>query len=81
MLLSTNTAIFDKNVGAKRGIELAAKAGFDAVDISLHRLMDKDGQAFNSGRYRDEAEEYKRLVSGCGLVWWKIPFSSSHAPS
>ncbi len=68
MLLSTNTAIFDKNVGAKRGIELAAKAGFDAVDISLHRLMDKDGQAFNSGRYRDEAEEYKKLVSGCGLV-------------
>ena len=53
MLLSTNTAIFDKNVGAKRGIELAAKAGFDAVDISIHRLMDKDGQAFNSGRYRD----------------------------
>lgn len=69
MLLSINTVIFEKNVGAKRGIELAAKAGFDAVDFSLQHVMSSDGSVFNSEKYKDEAEKYREIAEQNGIVF------------
>ena len=69
MMLSTNTVIFEKNVGAKRGIELAAKAGFDAVDFSLHHVMSSDNSVFNSEKYKEEAEKYRELAEQNGIMF------------
>ena len=39
MILSTTTSVIDSKFGYEKAIEIIAKAGFDAVDLSLCKML------------------------------------------
>ncbi len=54
MLLSTTTCVLDTKFGYEKAIEIIAKAGFDAVDLSLCAMRNEDN-IFNGEDYREQA--------------------------
>lgn len=59
MILSANTGVIGKRFGVDKAIEILAKAGFDAVDVTLCEQMNDDADVLNTDEYKTEA---KRLL-------------------
>ena len=66
MVLSTTTAMLDKKFGVKKAIEIIAKAGFDAVDLSLCGMREEDN-IFNGDDYREKAKELLEIARQNGF--------------
>ena len=70
MVLSTTNNMLDKIFGCEKSIEIIAKAGFDAVDLSLCSMGEKNN-VFCSNDYLDYAvkllELAKKLPEGLGV--------------
>jgi sugar phosphate isomerase/epimerase len=73
MLLSTTTCLLDVKFGYKRAIEIIAKAGFDAVDISMTSL-EKDNFFFANDNYMEKAKELLEVANKNNIV-----FNQAHA--
>lgn len=73
MVLSTTTAMLDKKFGEKKAIEIIAKAGFDAVDLSLCGMREEDN-IFNGDDYREKAKELLEIARQNGVF-----FNQAHA--
>ncbi len=68
MILSSTTAILDKKFGYKNAVEILAKAGFDAVDVSLRGMCDADN-IFNGDDYIQQAKQLKKLADEYGIFY------------
>lgn len=74
MLLSTQTdAVFGK-VGEKEGIDIFARAGYDAIDLSLF-AMSNDASPLNSVDINEYAKNLRKMAEDAGLC-----FNQAHAP-
>ncbi len=73
MILSTTTNVLDAKFGYEKAIEIIAKAGFDAVDLSLCRMREADNE-FNSDNYREHAEGLLKIAKENGVF-----FNQAHA--
>ncbi len=75
MLLSTTTEFSARKISEKDAIELIAKAGFSAYDISLFELTRNDEYHFNRDDYVKSAKELRVFADSLGIVC-----NQSHAP-
>lgn len=75
MLLSTTTEFSARKISEKDAIELIAKAGFSAYDISLFELTRNDEYHFNRDDYVKSAKELRAFADSLGIVC-----NQSHAP-
>lgn len=73
MILSSTTALLDRRFGYMGAIEILAKAGFDAIDISLCRMGDEDNP-FNGENYKEFAEHLVDVAKKNGVY-----FNQAHA--
>ncbi len=73
MILSATTSPLCKKFGQKKAIEVFAKAGFDAIDLSLCYMRDDDNE-FNSDNYREEAQKLAEVAKENGVY-----FNQAHA--
>ncbi len=73
MILSTTTGIIDSKFGYEKAIEIIARAGFDAVDLSICDMHNADN-VFNSNGYLDYAEKLLNLAKQSGVY-----FNQAHA--
>ncbi len=74
MLLSTQTSRLQNKFGYEKAIEILAKAGFDAFDLSLfHPINENDG--LYKEDFRDYARKLRGLAESLGIVC-----NQSHAP-
>ena len=73
MILSSTTNPLCTKFGQKRAVEILAKAGFDAVDLSLVNMRDENDE-FNSDNYREEAEKLAKVAKENGVF-----FNQAHA--
>ena len=73
MILSTTTCVLDKKFGQEKAIEIIARAGFDAVDLSLCDMRD-DKNIFNGEDYIDVAKSQVNVAKRYG-----IRFNQAHA--
>ena len=74
MLISTEIASAAKLVGEEKAVEWVAKAGFDAVDISLCDMR-TDENPFNAQNYKEFAESLVAVAKKHGVY-----FNQAHAP-
>lgn len=74
MILSSTTNPLCAKFGKKRAIEILAKAGFDAVDLSLIYSMRDENDVFNGENYREEAEILAKVAKENGVF-----FNQAHA--
>lgn len=75
MLLSTTTEFSARKISEKDAIELIAKAGFSAYDMSLFELTKNDEYHFNRDDYVKSAKELRAFADSLGIVC-----NQSHAP-
>lgn len=75
MLLSTTTEFSARKISEKDAIELIAKAGFDAYDMSLFELTKNAEYHFNRDDYAETAKELRAFADSLGIVC-----NQSHAP-
>lgn len=73
MILSSTTSVLDKKFGYEKAIEILAKAGFDAVDISLCDMR-TDENPFNAQNYKEFAESLVAVAKKHGVY-----FNQAHA--
>lgn len=73
MILSTTTSILFDVYGYEKGIEVAAKAGFDALDLNLCHIIDQE--EFSNDRMEETCSMLKRIAQENGLY-----FNQAHAP-
>ena len=73
MILSTTTATLDDKFGYEKAIEIIAKAGFDAVDLSLCAMGDSEN-VFNNDGYREYADKLLKTAKDNGVY-----FNQAHA--
>ncbi len=73
MILSSTTALLDRKFGYEKAIEILAKAGFDAIDISLCRMGEEDNP-FNGEDYKEFAASLVELAKKNGVY-----FNQAHA--
>ncbi len=73
MILSTQTHYFFEYYGYEKGIEFFAKAGFDALDLTLFRELDTD-PAFGDD-YKNYVKALEKRAKEFGIF-----FNQSHAP-
>lgn len=73
MKLSTTTSVLDAKFGYEKAVEIIAKAGFDAVDLSLYKMGD-DNNVFNGDGYREFAEKLLDIAKENGVY-----FNQAHA--
>ena len=73
MKLSTTTSVIDSKFGYEKAIEIIAKAGFDAVDLSLCKMGDENN-VFNGDNYREYAEKLLKIAKDNGVY-----FNQAHA--
>ena len=73
MVLSTTNNMLDKIFGCEKSIEIIAKAGFDAVDLSLCSMGEKNN-IFCSNDYLDYAAKLLKLAKKYGVY-----FNQAHA--
>lgn len=74
MKTAVNTGIIEKTVGVEKAVELIAKSGFDAWDLSLDNLGNSDNPLTKSD-YLDRVRTLKRIGEDNG-----IKCNQSHAP-
>lgn len=70
MILSSTTSVLEKRVegGRAEAVEILAKAGFDAVDLSLCEMRDAN-DIFNGDGYLEEAKRLKNVAERCGVFF------------
>lgn len=73
MILSTTTSVIDSKFGYEKAIEIIAKAGFDAVDLSLCKMGDENN-VFNGDNYREYAGKLLKIAKDNGVY-----FNQAHA--
>ncbi len=73
MILSSTTNPLCTKFGQKRAVEILAKAGFDAVDLSLVHMRDEKNE-FNGDNYREVAEDLAKVAKENGVF-----FNQAHA--
>lgn len=73
MVLSSTTGMLDRIFGYERAIEILAKAGFDAIDISLCRMGEEDNP-FNGEDYKEFAAHLVDVAKKNGVY-----FNQAHA--
>lgn len=74
MILSTQTHFLVDHVGHDEAIKILAKAGFDALDLSMFS-MHKEGDIFYGDDAIANAKELKAKVEAAGMF-----FNQAHAP-
>jgi len=74
MVLSTQTHFLADHVGHDEAIKILAKAGFDALDLSMFS-MQKEGDIFYGDDAISNAKELKAKAEALGLY-----FNQAHAP-
>ncbi|HHT53902.1 MAG TPA: sugar phosphate isomerase/epimerase [Clostridiales bacterium] len=74
MKLSNNTSYIEKRFGIEKAAVLMKKAGFTAMDYSLHHLCN-DEAPLSGEQYRKEAEYIRKCAAAAG-----IGFNQTHAP-
>ena len=84
MKISTEIGSLAKHVGEGKAIELFAKAGFDAYDLSMFRMAPYDHKErriaqgdhpLQVGNWRGFVKELRHIADECGIVC-----NQSHAP-
>lgn len=75
MLLSNLTQWVGSSLSAKEAIEINAKAGFNAYDISLFQLTRDENYEFNQPDYIEKAKALRQYADSLGIVC-----NQSHAP-
>lgn len=73
MILSSTTSILDSKFGTENAVKILARAGFDAVDLSLCSMRDDDN-VFNSDNYREETKHLLEVAKENGVY-----FNQAHA--
>ena len=74
MLLSTQTDVVFRTLGEKDGIDVLARAGYDAIDFSMFP-MSHDACPLNTCDIELYAKNLRKMASDAGLV-----FNQAHAP-
>ena len=74
MLLSTQTDVVFRTLGEKDGIDVLARAGYDAIDFSMFP-MSHDACPLNTCDIDLYAKNLRKMASDAGLV-----FNQAHAP-
>ena len=74
MILSTQTHFLADHVGHDEAIKILAKAGFDALDLSMFSIH-KEGDIFYGDDAIENAKELKAKAEAAGLF-----FNQAHAP-
>ncbi len=74
MLLSTQTDIVFHTLGEKDGIDVLARAGYDAIDFSMFP-MSHDACPLNTCDIELYAKNLRKMAEDAGLV-----FNQAHAP-
>lgn len=82
MITSTEIAVLTKRVGFEKAIEYVAKAGFDAYDLSMFSMIEREGNEifasntpFGGKDYIKHVKKIKRLAEDNGIFC-----NQSHAP-
>lgn len=76
MKLSTQTDVFAKKFGEEKAIELLAKVGYDAIDLSCFDMTYKDASTpKNTSEYKAYAKKLKQIAEDNGVY-----FNQAHAP-
>ncbi len=76
MKLSTQTDVFAKKFGEEKAIELLAKVGYDAIDLSCFDMTHKDAPTpKNTSKYKAYAKKLKQIATDNGVY-----FNQAHAP-
>ncbi len=71
MILSSTTGGLNHKFGYEKSIEILAKAGFDAVDLSLS-LMRNDDHICNADNYREVAEHLLEVAKENGVFFNQV---------
>ncbi|MBR6708726.1 MAG: sugar phosphate isomerase/epimerase [Clostridia bacterium] len=74
MKISTQTGHACRALGLEDGVALLCDAGYDALDLSLFRMIEDDN-IFNTDSYRDAAARIREIAESRGVV-----FTQAHAP-
>ena len=74
MLLSTQTDVVFRTLGEKDGIDVLARAGYDAIDFSMFP-MSHDACPLNTCDIELYAKNLRKMAEDAGLV-----FNQAHAP-
>lgn len=74
-MLVTMTEGLGRRYGDRKAIEMLAKAGFDALDYSMHRMAKDASCPLCSDVWQGEVRELKALADSLGM-----PFVQGHAP-
>ena len=75
MILSTNTSYLSRKFGHEKAIEMLAKAGFDAYDMSFFDNVNPETNGFFSDNYREYAKSLREFADKVGIVC-----NQAHAP-
>lgn len=75
MKISTSTSVTGALFGIEKAIPKIAAAGFDAVDLSLFKLMKEPDNPLNGDNYREYAGRLRGIADGCG-----VRVNQTHAP-
>lgn len=76
MKLCTQTDVTAKRYGEEKAIEILAKAGYDAIDISCFDMLDRTKESpKNTDNYVAYAKKLKKIADDNGVT-----FDQAHAP-
>lgn len=80
MILSSTTGVLNSKFGYEKSIEILAKAGFDAIDLSLS-LMRNDDHICNADNYREVARHLLEVAKENGVFFNQVHavYPSSYA--
>lgn len=74
MILSANTGVIGKRFGDDKAVEILAKAGFDAVDLTLCESMWDNDSVYLTDGYKREVERLAETAKQNGVF-----FNQAHA--
>ena len=74
MLLSTQTDLVFRVLGQKDGIDVFARAGYDALDFSMFPMTDPNN-ILNTCDINEYTKELRQMAADAGLR-----FNQAHAP-
>ena len=75
MKISTQTEFLAEKYGLETAVRMIAKAGFDAVDVSMFDMAMGEESPFLQDGYRKYAEKILVVAKECGVT-----FNQAHAP-
>ncbi|MBO5323463.1 MAG: sugar phosphate isomerase/epimerase [Oscillospiraceae bacterium] len=75
MKISTQTEVLADTYDLETAVRMIARAGFDAVDLSLFNMAEGEESPFFRDDYAEYAQKIKALAKECGVY-----FNQAHAP-